>query len=82
MKRGAYIATQIPMENTVNDFWKMIWEYQCRSIVTLCKKTEDGEVGIVMLRVQSHARIKKHYIIEVREYPTMLWFALRGWQPM
>ena len=45
MKRGAYIATQIPMKNTVNDFWKMIWEYQCRSIVTLCKMTEDGKVG-------------------------------------
>lgn len=43
-QRGAYIATQTPLENTVNDFWRMIWEYQSRSIVMLCKIKEDGKV--------------------------------------
>ena len=32
------------MENTVNDFWKMIWEYKSKTIVALCKMAEDGEV--------------------------------------
>ena len=45
-QRGAYIATQTPMENTVNDFWKMIWEYQSRSIVMLCRMQEDGKVTV------------------------------------
>ena len=41
-----YIATQTPMENTVDDFWRMIWEYQSRSIVVLCRMVEDGQVYI------------------------------------
>ena len=44
-QRGAYIATQAPMENTVNDFWRMIWDYQSRSIVILCKMKEDGKAN-------------------------------------
>ena len=43
-QRGAYIATQIPMGNTVNDFWKMIWEYNSKTIVVLCKMEEEEEV--------------------------------------
>ena len=44
-QRGAYIATQTPMENTVNDFWKMVWDYQSRSVVILCRMKEDGKVS-------------------------------------
>ena len=34
------------MENTVSDFWKMIWEYESKTIVVLCKMIEEGEVTI------------------------------------
>lgn len=47
-QRGAYIATQAPMENTVNDFWRMVWDYQSRSIVLLCRMKEDGKVNAVV----------------------------------
>ena len=43
-KRGAYISTQGPMEETVSDFWRMVWEYQSKCIVMLCKLEENGEV--------------------------------------
>ena len=33
------------MENTVNDFWRMIWDYQSKSIVMLCRMKEDGKVN-------------------------------------
>ena len=46
-QRGAYIATQAPMENTVSDFWRMVWDYQSRAIVLLCRMKEDGKVMIV-----------------------------------
>ena len=55
MSHRAYIATQIPMENTVNNFWKMIWEYQSKSIVMLCKMTEDREVScFIMFNLSEH----------------------------
>ena len=55
-QRGAYIATQAPMENTVNDFWRMIWDYQSRSIVMLCKMKEDGKVKLMAVSLQQPLR--------------------------
>ena len=42
--RNAYIATQGPLQDTVNDFWRMIWEWKSRTIVMLCETEENGVV--------------------------------------
>ncbi|XP_046865048.1 receptor-type tyrosine-protein phosphatase epsilon-like [Xenia sp. Carnegie-2017] len=39
--RGMYIATQFPLENTVNEFWRMVWEKKCNCIVMLANIDEN-----------------------------------------
>ena len=40
----AYIAAQGPLQNTVNDFWRMVWEHHCSCIVILCDTKENDMV--------------------------------------
>ncbi|KRZ53015.1 Tyrosine-protein phosphatase non-receptor type 12, partial [Trichinella nativa] len=40
----AYIATQGPLENTCDDFWAMVVQSRCKTIVMLCELIEDGNI--------------------------------------
>ncbi|XP_062921625.1 receptor-type tyrosine-protein phosphatase R-like isoform X1 [Mobula hypostoma] len=46
-KEKAYIATQGPMVNTVNDFWEMVWQEDCPIIVMITKLKEKNEKCVV-----------------------------------
>uniref|UniRef100_A0A8C7KCX3 protein-tyrosine-phosphatase n=1 Tax=Oncorhynchus kisutch TaxID=8019 RepID=A0A8C7KCX3_ONCKI len=50
----AYIATQGPMINTVNDFWQMAWQEDCPVIIMITKLREKNEQG-------AQSRVVKHY---------------------
>jgi len=43
-QRGAYILTQAPLDNTVEDFWNMISQYEIATIVMLNSLKEEKEV--------------------------------------
>ena len=38
----AYIATQGPLQTTVGDIWRMMWEFKSKVMVMLCNFTEEG----------------------------------------
>ena len=37
-----FIATQGPLPDTENDFWRMVWEQRCSTIVMLTRHKEDN----------------------------------------
>ncbi|TKR68596.1 hypothetical protein L596_024560 [Steinernema carpocapsae] len=41
--RNKYILTQGPMMKTIADFWRMIWQEKCGTIVMVCKNIEDNK---------------------------------------
>ena len=41
---NAFIVAQSPLKETVNDFWKMIWEQNCYSVVMLTPLKEEEKV--------------------------------------
>eukprot|EP01119_Soliformovum_irregulare_P022438 TRINITY_DN7671_c0_g1_i1.p1 TRINITY_DN7671_c0_g1~~TRINITY_DN7671_c0_g1_i1.p1 ORF type:complete len:543 (-),score=127.26 TRINITY_DN7671_c0_g1_i1:41-1462(-) len=44
MGTSTYIATQGPLPNTFNDFWRMVWQYKSSVIVMLTKEREGDRV--------------------------------------
>ncbi|XP_065834055.1 receptor-type tyrosine-protein phosphatase S-like isoform X2 [Oscarella lobularis] len=56
-RQNAFIVTQGPLENTVDDFWQMVWEQDTTTIVNLTQLIEDGKE----MCYQYWPKTKAHY---------------------
>ncbi|XP_065071560.1 tyrosine-protein phosphatase non-receptor type 13-like isoform X2 [Rhopilema esculentum] len=43
-KQFSYIAAQGPLSNTVDDFWRLIWEQRVETVIMVTKDVEGGKV--------------------------------------
>lgn len=43
VKRDAFVITQMPLPNTVIDFWRLVYDYNCSSIVMMNDSTEHDQ---------------------------------------
>ena len=43
-ERNTFILTQAPMQNTIEDFWQMVFDYSIGSVVMLNSLKEEGSV--------------------------------------
>jgi hypothetical protein len=48
-----YIAAQGPIDESLNDFFQMIWEFHITSIICTANDIEAGRVGIIFMKIYS-----------------------------
>jgi len=65
-----YIATQGPVTSTFGDFWKMIWERRCSTIVMLTNLKEDDKVCIIQYNTANLVYII--YFLSPDQMPSVL----------
>ncbi|CAG9531589.1 unnamed protein product [Cercopithifilaria johnstoni] len=61
-----FICTQGPMDSTVNDFWRLVWQEKPKTIVMLCKVMESGKQKCSQYFPLNQGETKKYGMITVK----------------
>jgi len=77
MCKDNFIATQAPLEGTIGDFWRMIWEQNCGTIVMLSKEVEGGQHKVYPYWPQKKSSKVECFIIELTAVTTFSDYVVR-----
>ena len=67
------------MENTCNDFWKMVVQRGCGVIVMLCDTEENGQVMMVGSEIGSILHIPIYYRLKFYYSVFIISLAMHSW---
>lgn len=59
-QKDYFIATQGPLPHTVEDFWRMVWEWKCHTIVMLTEVQEREQVCVPWLHLTNAINMSLH----------------------
>lgn len=63
----AYIATQAPIPDTFDDFWRMIWEQESATVVMLTREEEAGKIKCHRYWPSEGSRLHGGILVELME---------------
>lgn len=67
--KHAYIATQAPLQETIDDFWRMLWEHNSTIVVMLTKLREMGREKCVQYWPVNKSIRYQYFVVDpVNEY--------------